>query len=235
MTDALNAHLAATPGTVTFRLKTAGGWRVYHVPAEEVRQWQDEFVREMPRITEHARVKFRHLKNRDPEQFEEKVHVCEENAWDNYVRERLKREKDPHAFISNIAEMAARHTKAHRDVAGQERIRDVTSERCKKRNGYCVQSFPEHDSDDGPNKALDALIDHRVGNPADLAVFAIDTPQFRDTLTPVQQAVMDGAVVGDTTSEMAERLKVTGGAVSQHRRKIAEKYKARNEAEPLSR
>lgn len=201
----------------------------------DLKAWQAHFIAALPRITAHAEVKFGFLQRKNPEKFEDCVRKVEELAWREYYRIRIKGEKDPDTFIATIADFSVRQVKDGRDVARMERAKDVLSPRAQRKKGFYVGKLPEHDTCEHDCEPLEALIDYRVGDPGDIAAFRLDVPAFRESLTPPQQQVMDAAVAGDTTTEMAARLKVTPGAVSQMRRRIAEKYLARDEEEALSR
>ena len=71
---------------------------------------------------------------------------------------------------------------------------------------------------------------HEIGrerdNPAKLAVLRIDFPEWCSTLTDRQQIILLAALRGESTSEIAQRLRITEGAVSQTRRKLIECWHA---------
>lgn len=67
----------------------------------------------------------------------------------------------------------------------------------------------------------------RLGdNPKSLAALRIDFPAWVDTLTVRQAQVLSMALQGESTNEIAERLKVSAGAVSQIRAKLIKRYHA---------
>jgi hypothetical protein len=72
------------------------------------------------------------------------------------------------------------------------------------------------------------LLDRRL-NPADAVVVLIDFPGWFATLTKRQQTICMAALMGDTTREIAERLKVSPPAVSQVRRKLVELWQSYTE------
>ena len=63
-------------------------------------------------------------------------------------------------------------------------------------------------------------------NPADLAALRVDYPEFVATLTDRQQRLLAAFLAGHTTSQIARRLGVTGGYISQVRRRIVELWHA---------
>src|SRR4051794_29771768 len=100
---------------------------------------QIHFLKALPRIERHAKVKFSNLKG---EARDEAIQQALGLAWKFYCGEVLKG-KDPDSYISAIAEFSVRQV---RDVAGMEKAKDVLSKRAQKRKGFTVQPFPEHDT-----------------------------------------------------------------------------------------
>lgn len=178
------------------------------------------FLRALPRIERHARIQFSGL---DPEARDDATAKAIGLAWKAYVRE-VEKGRDPDGYISAIAGFAVKQVRADRDVTGQERAKDVLSRFAQKKKRFTTQPFPEHDSSADYNEALDALHDHRESSPDEEAAFRCDFPQFVSELPEKQAAIVLDAAMGDTTTELAEKHKVSLGRVSQVRNEARKKW-----------
>ena len=99
-------------------------------------QLQARFLAVLPRIETHARIYFRHL--RCPNQREEAVAECLALAWWWFIR-LVRRGKNPEAFISVLADFAARAVSSGRRLCGQEKVNEVLSPVAQRRHGFTVQ------------------------------------------------------------------------------------------------
>src|SRR6516225_10294181 len=91
-------------------------------------QLQSNFLAVLPRIETHARIYFRHLKCLH--QREEAVAECLALAWWWFVR-LVRRGKTPEAFITVLADFAARAVSSGRRLCGQEKVNEVLSLRAQ--------------------------------------------------------------------------------------------------------
>lgn len=184
---------------------------------------QLHFLRALPRIQRHARVQFSAL---DPEAKDDAIAKTIGLAWKAYVGEWVKG-RDPDGYISAIAGYAVRQVRADRDVTGQERAKDALSRFAQKKHKFAAQPFPEYDSSSDCNEALDALHDRRESLPDEAAAFRCDFPEFVQALPKKQAAIVLDAAMGDTTTELAERHKVTAPRISQVRNQVRKKWAER--------
>src|SRR6516162_2466657 len=99
-------------------------------------QLQTRFLSVLPRIERHARIYFRHLKC--PHQREEAVAECLALAWAWFVR-LVRRGKTPDAFITVLADFAARAVSNGRRLCGQEKANEVFSSVAQRRHRFTVQ------------------------------------------------------------------------------------------------
>jgi hypothetical protein len=176
------------------------------------------FLAALPRIEKHAKTKFRGM---TPEALDDAIQKVRGLAWKYYLRE-VERGKNPDDYISVIADFSVRHVKGGRDVTGIERMQDVLSHRGQKQRGYKVQSFPEHDT--SPDESVEALKNWRETPPDDAAAFHHDFPLFVKALPQKQADVVLDAALGDTTTELSEKHKISQSRVSQIRTQAREKW-----------
>jgi hypothetical protein len=181
---------------------------------------QIHFLRALPRIRLHAQLQFRDL---TPEAKDDAIAKAIGLAWKAYARE-TEKGRDPDDYISASAGFAVKQVKSNRDVTGQEKAKDVLSKYAQKKKRFTVQSFPEHDRSTEENEALDALHDHRESPPDEAAAFRHDFPMFVGELPEKQVAVVLDAALGDTTTELAEKHKVSQPRISQIRTEARKKW-----------
>jgi DNA-directed RNA polymerase specialized sigma24 family protein len=181
---------------------------------------QVHFLRALPRIRLHAQLQFRNL---TPEAKDDAIAKAIGLAWKAYARE-VEKGRDPDTYISAIAGYAVKQVKSDRDVTGQEKAKDVLSKYAQKKKRFTVQVFPEYDCSPDENESLDALHDHRESPPDEAASFRHDFPMLVEQLPEKQAAVVLDAALGDTTTELAEKHKVSLSRVSQIRTEAKKKW-----------
>lgn len=163
----------------------------------------------LPRVRQHARAQFSRLRG---DNLDDAIAKAEGNAWKAYIT--LHRNgQNPDEFPSRIADFAVRHVKAHRDVTGQEKQKDVLS----RRHGRGVESLPLDDQH-RPD-LLDGLADTRRMTPADAAGFRIDYESWPAREKGKERERIDDLATGLTTTEAAVKHGVSESAVSQWRTK----------------
>ena len=108
-----------------------------YVPAVE--SIHDKFLCILPRIREHGRIFFRHVRVRDKKEdlITEMVALC----WKWIVR-LAQRGKDATQFASVLASYAARAILNGRRLCGSERLDDALSPRAQQRHGFTVAPLP---------------------------------------------------------------------------------------------
>ncbi len=116
------------------------------------------FLAILPRILQHGRIYFRHLKchHRKEECLAEMRGLC----WKWFIR-LAEKGKDATQFASALASYAAKAVRSGRRVCGHEKARDVLSPVAQQRHGFAVGKLPDFSTLDG-NPLEEALIDNTV-------------------------------------------------------------------------
>jgi hypothetical protein len=100
---------------------------------------QASFLAIRPRIETHARIYFRHVRCSTTRA--DRVAETLALAWKWFVR-LAKRGKDATAHPSVLATYAVKAVNAGRRLCGQQKAKDVLSERAQQRHGFRVERLP---------------------------------------------------------------------------------------------
>ena len=189
--------------------------------------WHAEFLKMVPKITDHASYSFRHLKgdNRD-----EMVQEVVTNALKAYVR-LVEQGRPEDATWSSLARYAVRQVCDGRQVGTSLNVRDVCSRHCQKRKGVRVRSLSRWDDQDQEWKEL--IVEDGRSTPADVAAFRIDFREFLRTLSRRNRKVALRLAKGHATSWIARKFKISAGRVSQLRRELHEAWQ-KFQADPIT-
>lgn len=180
------------------------------------------FLAFLPRIQQHARIVFRDV--RCPQRRDDCVQEVVALAWAWYLR-LAGRGRDAGDFVGALATFAARAVRSGRQLCGQQPARDVLSPRAQGRHAFAVRGLVCGDTLAG-TPAEDALRDNtRSEVPAQVA-FRIDFPAWRATLSERDRRLADSLMVGERAGEVARRLGLSPGRVSQIRFEISKSWKA---------
>jgi hypothetical protein len=171
------------------------------------------FLSVLPRIEQHGRVCFRHLKC--PTRREDAVAEMVALSWLWFVRLAGKG-KDATRFPSALATYAARAVRAGRKLAGKVRAGDVLSPVAQSRCGFTVSSLPGHSTLSG-NPLDEALTDNTKSPVPDQVSFRIDWPCWVATRTERDRRIVTDLMLSERTSDVANRYALTAGRVSQLR------------------
>jgi hypothetical protein len=190
------------------------------------------FLAILPAVEKHGRVYFRHLKCLH--RLEEILAEMRALAWKWFLK-LVQKGKDAAHFPSMVASFAARAVRSGRRLCGQEKAKDVLSSRAQQRKGFCVQSFPEHDSSVDDNATLDALRDNTKSPPDEQAAFRIDFPAWLLRQTERNRRVAVDMSMGEKTKDLADRYGTTQGRISQLRREFKDDWAAFCDAPPARR
>src|SRR5262245_60443610 len=212
-------------------------------PAQAARlvQLQTTFLTHvLPRVEQHGRVYFRHVKCRDRK--EELLAEMRGLAWKWYVG-LVRRGKDVLAFVSALANYAARAVNSGRRVCGHERKKDVLSPVARRLHGFAIEALPQATSTSHEHlyasphgqERLDAfeerLRDNTQTPPDEQAAFRIDFPAWRLTHSERDRRLIDTLMVGGRTKEVSRLFGLSQGRISQKRRSFLEDW-ARFTADP---
>lgn len=178
---------------------------------------REQFLPLLPKIRVQARVAFRHML---AEAREEAVAEVIANAYVAYAR-LVQRGKAEAAFPTALANFAIRQFYAGRRVGTSFSIRDIFSRATQRRNGFSVVRI----SLNGVSGAwMDALVDDTTTPVPEQAAFRCDYPAWLRTQTPRNRRIAQALSLGYSTTEVANRFRVSPARVSQVRRQLHESW-----------
>jgi hypothetical protein len=187
------------------------------------------FLSILPRIQAHAEIHFRHL--RCPGRREDAVAEVVALAWMWFLRLTRQR-KDVAGFVSAVADFAVRHVRSGRKLCGQDRSKDAMSAVAQRLHGFRVEPLTHpirqgHDglfSDPHGQDTRDAfeerLRDNTQTPVLDQVVFRLDFRDWLATLSGRNRQVVDDLMAGEGTGEVARKVGLSPGRVSQLRRQF---------------
>lgn len=100
---------------------------------------------------------------------------------------------------------------------------DVGSRYCELRTGAQLKRLHWRERDDNQWREL-LVEDGRHGSPAEVATLRIDIEGWLDSLAFRDRCVATLLAVGERTSDVAQRLGITAGRVSQLKRMLAKSW-----------
>jgi hypothetical protein len=175
----------------------------------------------LPRIEQHGRVYFRHIKC--PHQKEELLAEMRGLVWKWFIT-LVRRGKNVLAFVSALANYAARAVNSGRRVCGHERKKDVLSPVAQRLHGFAVGKLPDFSTLDG-SPLEEALIDNTQTPPDEQAAFRIDFPAWRLTHSDRDRRLIDTLMLGGRTKEVSRLFGLSPGRISQKRRQFLEDWR----------
>jgi hypothetical protein len=185
---------------------------------------QEEFLRILPRVQQHAQCCFRHL---GAEAQEEAVAQATALAFAAF-RRLQEQGKDPFAFPSQLATIAARQVQAGRSLGSRQSRTDILSPATQRRWGFQVQSLAPQRAED-PESWHEAVVDNTQTPPADAAAFRMDFRQWLASLTPRNRQLVNLLTLSYTPTQAARQLKISRGRISQLRKAFARQWYASQE------
>jgi hypothetical protein len=192
------------------------------------------FLQILPRIEEHAQIRFGFL--RCPGRRDDAVAEVVALAWKWFLR-LVEQGKQVDEFVSVLADYAVRHVRCGRKLCGQERARDVMSARPQRSKGFSVEplngstrrSLEEVLSDPHGQELMDAfeerLRDNTQSPVAEQAAFRIDYPNWLSQLGQRNRAIAEDMALELGTFELADKHKISAGRISQLRRELHQDWR----------
>jgi len=179
---------------------------------------QAHFLAVLPRIEQHARVYFRHLRcsHARADAIAETIALC----WAWYLRA-IRQGKDVHEFISALATYAVRHVRRGRKLCGQERAKDALSPSAQTRHSFTVSKFPDGSNLNG-NVFDEALRDNTQTEVPDQAHFRCEMPRWLTSLGERKRRIALDLMIGERTGAVAHRHGLSAARVAQLRREFRE-------------
>jgi DNA-directed RNA polymerase specialized sigma24 family protein len=176
--------------------------------------WHKMFLRLVPRIQQHAQIRFRHT---NPADREDAVQEVIARSLIQFLR-LLELGKEHLIFAGPLARYAVAQVRGGRRVGGQLNIRDVSSQYCQARKGVSLESLNHFD--DASGRWQEALVEDRRATPADIAAARIDVCEWLETLPQRTRRLAERLATGESTSEAAKMFGISRSRVSQLRREL---------------
>ena len=131
----------------------------------------------------------------------------------------VRRGKNVLAFVSALANYAARAVNSGRRVCGHERKKDVLSPVAQRLHGFAVCKLPDFSTLDG-SPLEEALIDNTVSPVPEQVAFRLDFPVWRLTHSEHDRRLIDTLMLGGRTKEVSRLFGLSQGRISQKRRQF---------------
>ncbi|MEK6236787.1 MAG: hypothetical protein N2C14_18935 [Planctomycetales bacterium] len=180
--------------------------------------WHSQFTDMLPSIVKVARFAFREF---DEEACEEAVQEVVCNCLVGFVR-LVERGREDRAFPSALARYAIRQYCAGRRVGTPLNVKDVSSRHCQLMKGFSMEGMYERDKK--TSRWVPFVVgDHRTPV-ADQAAFRLDFPAWLATLSVRNRDVAEEMAVGETTTNLARRFRISPARVSQLRKEFKESW-----------
>jgi hypothetical protein len=179
--------------------------------------WHTAFLAMLPTIRTHARIAFRHL---DPEAREEAVQEVIANACRAYKR-LVDLGKADIGYAGVLARYGVAQVKDGRRVGGRLNVRDISSEYCQRRKGVTVKRLDRFDREEGWQEIV---VEDKHATPADVARVRVDFSDWLRTLRRRDRRIAETLSVGETTSDVAKRFRVSPSRVSQLRHELRDSW-----------
>ena len=186
-------------------------------PAPSAERLHAGFLALLPRIVTHARIHFRHV--RCPGRRDDLIAECIAVSWKWYVRA-LSTGRNPADFPATFAFKAASHARVGRRLCRADSVRDVLSPVAQRRHSFVTQILPEAESGVEGNQAIDALADPRTP-PPERAGFRVDYAAWTSRLPRRDRSIAQDMAMGERTTDLARKHKLSQGRISQLRRELA--------------
>jgi hypothetical protein len=177
---------------------------------------QVAFLTILPRIEQHGRIYFRHVRC-----FAHKEDVIGEMvalSWRWFIR-LAHRGKDATQFPSALATFAAFAVHSGRCVAGVRQAKDALSPVAQRRHGFVVGRLPDISTLNG-NPLFEALHDNTRSPVPDQVAFRFDFPAWLASLGARNRNIAQDMAQGLCTGELAEAHGLSPARVSQLRREF---------------
>jgi hypothetical protein len=198
-------------------------------PGLPLSQLHAAFQSIVPRIERHGRFYFRHV--RCHAKREDAIADMVAFSWKWFVQ-LVERGKDPLAFVSRIADFAARHVRRGRRLHGQDTTRDAMSWVAQQRAGFEVESlssvprasheerYSRVNGQDNLDAWEDRLRENHITPVLDQVAFRIDFGAWLETLTARDREMVGAMAQSERTFELSRRFELTTSRISQLRREL---------------
>ena len=174
----------------------------------------------LPAIVTHARITFQHY---DPESRAEAIQCVVASSFVTYAR-LVAVGKEAIAYPSVLARLGCAQYRDHRRVGAKLNIGDVLGSYCQAKKHIIVERLDRFDDEE--NQWQEAVVqDTRSAPVSDIVAFRCDFAAWLRSLPRRDRRITATLALGNRTSEVAKRFKVTEGRISQIRRELAESWR----------
>jgi hypothetical protein len=167
---------------------------------------QAAFLRLLPRIHLHAAITFRRIPC--PHRRDDAIQETAALAW-KWFRRLAERGKDPAAFPAAFATLAARAVASGRRLCRHEPARDALSYFAQQRHHFTAHRLSA--------VVEEALHDNTLTPVPEQVSFRLDFPAWRNTRSDRDRRILDDLMLGERTSDVADKYGLTRGRISQLR------------------
>ena len=188
-----------------------------NIPPQITEQLREEFLRRLPQIERYARHVFRRCRRQDREEL-----VAESVArmWLFFVR-MSQRGPDPRTVFGPLLRFCILAVKDDRRVGSRKNVQDLWSR--APRHGIRIHSLEERDNRSrSPWKEV--IAETRNCSPADTAAARLDIEAWLRSESRPKRSLARLLAVGERTSDVAKRLRISPARVSQLRRELCDSW-----------
>jgi hypothetical protein len=185
--------------------------------SESCTAWHPAFLAMLPAIRNRARFAFRVL---DAEARDEAIQQVVVSTFIAFGR-LIKQDRAHLASPSALARFAIAQVRVGRCIDARLNCDDVLSRYAQRRRGFRVERLHQATS---AHAWRDVVVEDRLATPAEVALTRLDYEAWLGTLSPRQQILANSLAEGHTVTELAARLQVSVGRVSQLRRELADSW-----------
>ncbi len=172
----------------------------------------------LPKIRRYACRAFRRW---SAEAREDAVAEVVANAYVAYVR-LVRRGRGELAFATVLARYAIRQFHDGRRVGSRFTVRDVMSKAAQRRHGFAVERLDCVGSPTGAWR--EAVVEDTATPVADQAAFRCDFPAWLRGVKRRDRRIAEALSLGHSTSEVAQRFRVSASRVSQLRGELHDSW-----------
>lgn len=180
-------------------------------------RWHKAFLVMLPIILRHLRVAFRHLR---AEAKEEAIAEAVANACTAY-RRLVKQGRAHLGFPTVLARFAVAQVLDGRRVGNGQNTRDVLSPRAQKKH-FQVERLDHFDEEE--DQWMEAVVEDPHTPVFDQVCFRVDFPAWLARLSRRNRRIAQSLSIGNSTSAVARRFRISPGRISQLRRLFYESW-----------
>jgi hypothetical protein len=183
-------------------------------------RWHAAFLIMLPTIVRYLRVAFRHL---HPDAKEEAVAEALANACAAY-RRLVQRGRAHLGFPTVLARFAAAQVVDGRRLGSGQNTRDVLSSRAQKKKHFQVERLDLFDQEE--DQWMEAVVEDLHTPVFEQVCFRLDFPEWLARLSRRNRRIAQSLSIGNSTSAVARRFRISPGRISQLRREFYESWQA---------